>query len=230
MSEAPISSYRDRMTSTPDLEFFFDPICPFAWVTSRWVVEVQRQRDVTVDWRFISLAIINEDTDYSTFPPAYPALHGLGRRLLRVAAAARASGGNDAVASFYAAAGERMHHDGVSVAVFGGAEIPDDLVAEVVAAAGLDPSLVAAADDESWDSLLREESELALSRTGRDVGTPIVTYNPGTAIEASLFGPVISSIPRGDAALDLWDAVQTVARTPGFAELKRSLRDPLSFD
>ena len=145
-------------------------------------------------------------------------MHGLGRRLLRVAAAARAEGG------------ERMHHDGVSVAVFGGESIPENLIAEVVAAAGLDASLATAADDESWDVLLREETELSLSRTGRDVGTPILTFAPGTDREASLFGPVISSIPRGAAALELWSAVQTLARTPGFAELKRSLRDPLSFD
>ena len=206
-------TYRVVMASSPDLEFFFDPICPFAWVTSRWVVEVAQQLDVSIEWKFIALAIVNEDTDYSKFPPAYPSLHGLGRRLLRVAAAARAEGGNDAVAAFYTAAGERMHHDGVSVA-----------------AAGLDASLAIAADDESWDVLLREETELSLSRTGRDVGTPILTFAPGTDREASLFGPVISSIPRGAAALELWDAVQTLARTPGFAELKRSLRDPLSFD
>ena len=218
------------MAMTPDLEFFFDPICPFAWVTSRWVDEVAKLRGITVEWKFIALAIVNEETDYSKFPPAYPSLHGLGRRLLRVAAAARASGGNEAVAAFYTAAGERMHHDGVSVAVFGGEAIPENLVAEVIAAAGLDASLVSAADDESWDALLREETELSLSRTGRDVGTPILTFAPGSDREASLFGPVISSIPRGDAALELWDAVQTLARTPGFAELKRSLRDPLSFD
>lgn len=218
------------MATTPDLEFFFDPICPFAWVTSRWVDEVAKLRGITVEWKFIALAIVNEETDYSKFPPAYPSLHGLGRRLLRVAAAARASGGNEAVAAFYTAAGERMHHDGVSVAVFAGEAIPENLVAEVIAAAGLDASLVSAADDESWDALLREETELSLSRTGRDVGTPILTFAPGSDREASLFGPVISSIPRGDAALELWDAVQTLARTPGFAELKRSLRDPLSFD
>lgn len=223
-------SYRVAMSSSPDLEFFFDPICPFAWVTSRWVVEVADARDLQVEWKFIALAIVNEDTDYSKFPPAYPALHGLGRQLLRVAAAARAEGGNDAVARFYAAAGERMHHDGVSVAVFGGEPIPENLVAEIVEAAGLDSGLAAAADDVSWDSLLRDETECALGRTGRDVGTPILTFAPGTDREASLFGPVISSIPRGEAALELWDAVQTLARTPGFAELKRSLRDPLSFD
>ena len=225
-----LGPYRMQMATTSDLEFFFDPICPFAWVTSRWVVEVSELRSVTVEWKFIALAIVNEETDYSKFPPAYPALHGLGRRLLRVAAAARAEGGNEAVGAFYTAAGERMHHDGVSVAVFGGDPIPENLVAEVVAAAGLDASLAAAADDESWDALLREETDQSLGRTGRDVGTPILTFAPGTDREASLFGPVISSIPRGDAALELWDAVQTLARTPGFAELKRSMRDPLSFD
>lgn len=222
--------YRVHMATTTDLEFFFDPICPFAWVTSRWVVEVSELRGVTIEWKFIALAIVNEETDYSKFPPAYPALHGLGRRLLRVAAAARAAGGNEAVGAFYTAAGERMHHDGVSVAVFGGEPIPENLVAEVVAAAGLDASLAAAADDESWDALLREETDQSLGRTGRDVGTPILTFAPGTDREASLFGPVISSIPRGDAALELWDAVQSLARTPGFAELKRSMRDPLAFD
>lgn len=218
------------MSSSADLEFFFDPICPFAWVTSRWVEEVAQTRTLSIEWKFIALAIVNEETDYSTFPPAYPALHGLGKRLLRVAAAARESGGNDAVAAFYTAAGERMHQGGVSVAVFGGAPIPENLLAEIVAAAGLDSSLTTAADEESWDSILREETEQSLGRTGRDVGTPILTFAPGSEREASLFGPVISSIPRGDAALELWDAVQTLARTPGFAELKRSMRDPLTFD
>lgn len=217
------------MTSSADLEFFFDPICPFAWVTSRWVVDVAGQRGLDVQWRFIALAVVNAETDYSKFPPAYPSLHGLGRDMLRVAAAARGAGGNEAVAAFYTAAGKRMHLDGVSAAVFSGAPIPADLISGVVADAGLGSWLSAAADDDSYDALLREETELALSRTGRDVGTPILTFDPGTETEASLFGPVISRAPAGDAALQLWDAVVTLARTPGFAELKRSLRDPLDF-
>lgn len=218
------------MTEHEHIEFFFDPICPFAWITSRWVLEVAVQRDVEIDWRFISLAIVNVDTDYSTFPPAYPDLHRLGTRMLRIAAAARDEGGNDAVGAFYTAAGERMHHGGVSVAVFGGEPVPEGLLVDLVAAAGLDASLVSAADDPDRDEVLRAETELCLGRTGRDVGTPIITYAPGTDREASLFGPVLSSIPRGAAALELWDAVQTVARTRGFAEIKRSLRDPISFD
>ena len=217
------------MSSSADLEFFFDPICPFAWVTSRWVTDVAEQRGLDVQWRFIALAIVNAETDYSAFPPAYPALHGLGRDMLRVAAAARDAGGNDAVAAFYTAAGKLMHLEGVSAAVFRGEPIPADLIGGIVAEAGLGAWLTAAATDDSYDALLREETELALSRTGRDVGTPILTFTPGTETEASLFGPVISKAPTGAAALELWDAVATLARTPGFAELKRSLRDPLDF-
>lgn len=213
-----------------DVEFYFDPICPFAWVTSRWVVDVAEQRGLSVDWRFICLAIVNEDTDYSVFPPAYPVLHGLGRSLLRVAAAARESGGNEAVHRFYTAAGQPLHLGGVSVEVFNGGELPDDLVAGILAGAGLDPGLAVAAADERYDTVLRRETDTALGRTGRDVGTPILTFDPGRATEASLFGPVISRAPKGAEALELWDAVLTLARTPGFAELKRSLRDELVFD
>ena len=220
-SESPLSS---------TIEFYFDPICPFAWITSRWVVEVASMRPVDIEWCFISLAIVNEDTDYSKFPPAYPSLHAIGRRMLRMAAAARQLGGNDAVGAFYAAAGQRMHHDGVSVAVFGGEPAPDDLLESVVDLAGLDRSLLDAADDASFDDVLRAETDRCLERTGRDVGTPIITFDPGTPHEASLFGPVISSVPRSDDALELWDAVRTLSRTRGFAEIKRSLRDPITFD
>ncbi len=213
-----------------DLEFFFDPICPFAWITSRWVHEVKDLRGIEVEWRFISLAIINEGSDYSKFPPGYPALHAAGRNLLRVAAAARVSGGNDAVDRLYTAAGQTLHVDGLSMRVFGGEEVPATLVTDILTRAGLDTSLAAAADDESYDEVLRAETDLAFSRTGRDVGTPIITYSPGTDREASLFGPVISQTPRGDEALELFDAVWTVARTKSFSELKRSDRAPLSFD
>ena len=218
------------MAEPSDIEFFFDPICPFAWVTSRWITAVAPQRGATVAWRFICLSIVNEGKDYATdFPPAYPTLHGLGRTLLRVASAARDAGGNDAVAAFYTACGERLHVGGATGAIWRGESVPDDLVASIVAAAGLDASLVAAADDAGRDAVLRAESELALSRTGPDVGTPILTFDPGRATESSLFGPVISKAPTGDEALELFDAVRTLARTHTFAELKRSLRDPLDF-
>jgi len=218
-----------KATST-DLEFFFDPICPFAWITSRWVNEVSAQREYTVEWRFICLAIINENADYSNFPPNYPLLHGLGKRLLRIAAAIRSEVGNDGVARFYTACGEHLHHRGVSMAIFGGDPIPENLIETILSDADLPASLAVQADNEEHDKLLRQESELAFSRTGPDVGTPILTFTPGTETEASLFGPVISSIPRGKQAVELWAAVETMARTPGFAELKRTIRAPLSFE
>ncbi len=219
------------MAARSDIEFFFDPICPFAWITSRWITDVAPLRGATVAWRFISLAVVNEGKDYATeFPPAYPVLHGLGRDLLRVAAAARASGGNDAVAAFYTAAGQQLHVGGVNVGLWKGEPVPEGLAARILADAGLDPALAEAAGDTSFDGVLREETDLALSRTGPDVGTPILTFDPGQATESSLFGPVISKAPTGDAGLELFDAVRVLARTHTFAELKRSMRDPIEFD
>ena len=218
------------MSDQPDLEFFFDPICPFAWITSRWVEEVATLKHYDVRWRFISLAVINDGKDYGAeFPPGYPALHGLGRDLLRVCAAARAAHGEAAVGALYTAMGERLHPGGASAAIWRGDPVPDGLVAEVVVAAGLPVALADAAADEAWDAVLRDESTTALRRTGRDVGTPILTFDPDTDRESSFFGPVISNVPRGDAAVQLWDAVRTLAATKGFAELKRSLRDDVVF-
>src|SRR6478609_1013924 len=115
------------MADPSDIEFFFDPICPFAWITSRWITDVAPRRGATVAWRFISLAVVNEGKDYATeFPPAYPVLHGLGRDLLRVAAAAREAGGNDAVAAFYTACGARLHVEGGTTALWRGEPVPDD--------------------------------------------------------------------------------------------------------
>jgi hypothetical protein len=218
------------MSDQPDLEFFFDPICPFAWITSRWVEEVAAQKHYDVRWRFIALTIVNEGRDYGAdFPPGYPALHGLGRDLLRVCAAARAERGEAAVGVLYTAIGERLHPGGVSGAIWRGDPVPAGFIVDVLAAAGLPASLAAAAGDASWDEVLRDETETALGRTGHDVGTPILTFDPGTERENSLFGPVISNVPRGDAAVELWDAVRTLAATKGFAELKRSQRDALVF-
>jgi len=113
--------------------------------------------------------------------------------------------------------------------VLGGARVPGDLLAGALADAGLDPAFVAAADDEARDAVLRADTAAALGRTGPDVGTPILTFDPGTDHENSLFGPVIPRIPRGADAVALWDAVRALAATPGFAEFKRSLRDELDF-
>jgi len=212
-----------------DIEFFLDPVCPWAWITSRFVTEVSEQTDLDVAWRFISLRMVNEDKDYGKeFPPRYPMLHGMGTSMLRVLAAARGEGGNDAVARLYTEFGVRMHVQGGSVKLWNG-EDPGDLVTPSLADAGLPVGLATAAGDESWDEVLRAETDIALSRTGKDLGTPIITFDTARPDETSLFGPVINRIPRGQEAVDLWSALLVVACTPGLAELKRSLRGEIDF-
>ena len=221
------------MSSTPtsappsdagyDIEFFWDPVCPFAWITSRWVQKVADQREFRVDWRFISLRLVNKDKDYATeFPPEYEFGHTAGLRMLRVAAAVRDDLGREPLDALVTAYGEsywdKPQGSGMSTHLS-----TTDHVVEVLTAAGLPTHYADALDDTGWDELLDAETELALSRTGRDVGTPIITFRPPDGL--SFFGPVISRVPTDDEALPLWDAVTTLAAFPGFAEMKRSLRE-----
>lgn len=205
-----------------DIHFYFDPVCPFAWMTSKWVRQVQAQRDHTVDWRFISLRLLNSHIDYDAhFPPEYEAGHTAGLRLLRMAAATRASHGPAAIATLYA---------GLGAAIFDRA--PSDgreqrgtraFVAPVLAAAGLPADLADALDDAGWDAQIQAETDEALALTGKDVGTPILHFEPPHGV--AFFGPVISRLPGDAEAAELWDHVIALARFPGFAELKRSLRE-----
>lgn len=211
-----------------DLDFFFDPVCPWAWITSRWVTEVQSLRSYEVSWKFISLKFLNEDKmDYSTMPTGYAEVHMAGTKGLRVAACARAKAGNEAVAKVYTALGTSLHNRSERELFVANAE---SHIASLLAQEGLPVEWASAVDDTTFDRLIRDETELALERTGKDVGTPILTFQPQGVKEASFFGPVISSIPRGDDAVKLWDAVETLATTSGMAELKRSLRAKPSFE
>lgn len=209
-------------TRPADVEFFFDPVCPWAWLTSRWVVEVAGRRDLRVDWRFISLRMLNAGKDYETdFPKGYVAAHTTGLKLLRVAAAAREAEGPDRVGELYTRFGGDYHvRERRREMTWHWEEGFPDYLRSV----GVADDLVPAANDERWDEVIRAETEEALSRTGRDVGTPIISFTrDGTT--ASFFGPVISRVPRGEEALRLWDAVWEVASFPGLAELKRSIRE-----
>jgi hypothetical protein len=213
-----------------DINFYFDPVCPFAWMTSKWVRQVQAQRDYTVDWRFISLRLINAEVDYDRqFPPEYEAGHTAGLRLLRVAARARAQHGRAAMEPLYAAFGEHIfdtaldsedpRNEGTVRERRGTREFAEPILAQ----AGLPLELADAVDDDSWDLEIRQETDEALSLTGKDVGTPIIHFEPPAGV--AFFGPVISRLPRDDSAVQLWDHVVGLARFPGFAELKRSLRE-----
>lgn len=208
-----------------DVEFFFDPGCPFAWQTSVWIRRVAELRDVKVGWRFISLRFINEDNDV---PAPMVEAQERGLAYHRVCAAARAELGNEAVGRLYRAWGERYWYDrtdGDLVDRLGAAAESMD-VAEILDDLGYPASLVAAATDDSWDRVIRAETDEAFRRTGPDVGTPIITYDPPTG--NSLFGPVISEVPEDDeSVLAFYDALRTFADFPGFSELKRTHRAPL---
>lgn len=212
-----------------DINFYFDPVCPFAWMTSKWVRQVQSQRDYTVDWRFISLRLINAAVDYDAhFPPEYDAGHTAGLRLLRVAARARAEHGREAMGPLYAAFGAHIF----DTAPADEHETQRDLhqrrgsrafVEPILAEAGLPIGLTDALDDESWDEQIRKEGDEGLALTGKDVGTPIIHFEPPAGV--AFFGPVISRLPAQEQAGQLWDHVVALAGFPGFAELKRSLRE-----
>ena len=199
-------------------------------MTSKWLRMVQDQRDLTVEWRFISLRLVNSEVDYDAhFPPEYEAGHTAGLRLLRVAARARAEHGRAVIDQWQHALG---------VAIFDTPPDPDDrsgeralrerrgtreFVEPILAEAGLPLELADALDDEGWDDEIRRETDEALSLTGKDVGTPIIHFEPPDGV--AFFGPVISRLPSEEQAGELWDHVIGLARFPGFAELKRSLRE-----
>ncbi len=210
------------MNEQVDVEFFWDPVCPWAWLTSRWVAEVARLRELTVDWRFISLRLVNAGKDYtSDFPDGYVAGHMSGQKLLRVAAAVRDAEGPERMGELYTTFGGDIH------VMRRRKELTDHWEGgfpEYLRSVGLAEQYVAAANDERWDAVLQHDTDEALARTGGDVGTPVVTFNADGA-SYSFFGPVISRVPRGDEALALWDSVWSLATFPGFAELKRSIRE-----
>ena len=208
----------------PDVEFFWDPACPWAWITSRWVVNVLDQRPMEVDWRFISLRLINEHRDYGRdLPPGYERRHTRGLELLRVAAALREELGRDAVLPFYTAVGGTIHEQGDE-------EVFDDRrgVERVLDDLGYPVRLAEAAASSERDDSLRSEGREALDRCGGDVGTPVMSFRPPEG--PSFFGPVINRAPAGRDALDMWDAVVELGCNPHFSELKRSLRSEPQFD
>lgn len=210
---------------TADATLYFDPVCPFCWVTSKWLRQVEELRGLDVEWRFISLAVLNDAPGaYDDKPDLYPVVHGLGRELLRVAAAARDAHGPEVVGPLYEAFGNALWEtpadditsfDDVLLQQSRGVD-----VGPILTGLGLPVELAEARSDERWDAVLRAETKEALALTGDDVGTPIIALKSGQAF----FGPVISDVPSDDDALRFWDAFTTLAEMPGFAEVKRSLR------
>ncbi len=190
------------------VQFWFDPACPFCWVTSRWLVRVAPHRDLAVEWLPISLLMKNGTREGEPFFAEVTASHGM----LRVVEAVRAAGHADRIGDLYTALGRALHVD----------EVPVDLPA-TLRTVGLDPDLAAAADDARFDVDIRAAMDDGLALVGDAVGTPIVAVErPDGSGRIGLFGPVITVLPDVDASLRLWDGFLAMVATDGFFELKRT--------
>jgi protein-disulfide isomerase-like protein with CxxC motif len=195
------------------VDFWFDPICPWAWIASRWMHEVEQVRPVKTFWHVMSLSVLNEGKE--DMPDRYKELMATGWGPVRICVAAEKTHGSGALGPLYTALGTRFHHD----------KLPRERATyeAALAEAGLPVSLADAADSTDYDEALRASHHEGMERVGYDVGTPVISVNG-----LSIFGPVVSPIPRGDAAARLWDGLLLVAGTDGFFELKRSrTRDPI---
>jgi len=198
---------------TTAVDFWFDPTCPWAWITSRWVLEVQQVRPVRVSWHVMSLAVLNEGREQSD-----KHLQAMQKAMgpVRVCLAALKAGYD--LLPLYTAYGERIHGEGVDVG-------DPSLHTSALEAAGLPTDLAAAADDPAYDEAVRGSHHAGMDPVGLDVGTPVVHVD-GEAF----FGPVLSRIPRGEQAGTVWDGARLLAGFPHFYELKRTRREGPQFD
>ncbi len=201
-------------SSTDTVDFWFDPLCPWAWITSRWVLEVQKLRPIEPHWHVMSLAYLNADKD---LPEEYRKMLSTAWGPVRVCMAAAQKCGDEVLGSLYTAMGRRFHLEGK----------PRERAAivEALEEAGLPVELADAMDDPSYDEAVKVSHHLGMDQVGFEVGTPVISVN-GVAF----FGPVVTPAPKGEAAAKLWDGVLLVAGTDGFFELKRTRDRSPSFE
>jgi predicted DsbA family dithiol-disulfide isomerase len=191
-----------------DATYYFDPACPFTWRTSRWLVSVAAERDVTVQWRAFSLSILNGDNVSEQYRPMMAA----SSKALRLVEALAADHRNDAAGMFYTELGNRTHD--------AGAPISDEIVAAAAEAAGIEDAQKILGD-ESWDSAVQASHEKAFASAGPDIGSPVLEID---GAERGVHGPIIGEVPGRQEALAMWDAVVPLARSGMFFELKRGRR------
>lgn len=201
------------MTPNPDTapesaEFWFDPACPWAWMTSRWMLEVEQVRNVQTTWHVMSLAVLNEERDQDRSDQWAP---------VRVLIAAEQAHGNEVLLPLYIALGRRIHNERRGLS--------REVLVEALDEVGLPASLIEAADTDQYDDALRKSHKSGIDLVGMDVGTPVIAVD-GMAF----FGPVVTPAPKGEAAGKLWDGVLLVAGTEGFFEIKRTRDKEPIFD
>ncbi|MCL7492445.1 DsbA family protein [Streptomyces sp. MCA2] len=228
-------------TAKTPADFWFDPLCPWAWLTSRWMLEVEKVRPVEVRWHVMSLAVLNEDK-LDELPEEYRENMRPGGKAwgpVRVVIAAQQLHGDEAVGKLYTALGTRIHNEGLGV--------NPESIAAALEDAGLPADLIEYADKDTYDTELRASHKEGIDLVGQEVGTPVIAV-PGpdshgasaassnggggraTGGQIAFFGPVVTPAPKGEEAAKLWDGTLMVASIPGFYEIKRTRTQGPVFD
>ncbi len=215
MSTAAVSTAADRKTA----DFWFDPVCPWAWMTSRWLIEVQDLRPVDVRWHVMSLSVLNEHKDV---PPLYRELLAEGWAPVRICIAAAEKYGEEVLGRLYTELGTRFHNQGLPRT--------RETIEAALVAAGLPAELADAGDTDHYDEALRASHAEGIGLVGEEVGTPVIAVEGTEGERVAFFGPVVTPTPRGEAAARLWDGTLLVASIPGFYEIKRTRTVGPSFE
>ncbi|GAA0475163.1 DsbA family protein [Streptomyces stramineus] len=205
-------------------DFWFDPACPWAWMTSRWMLEVEKVRPVEVRWHVMSLGVLNEDK-LDEIPEEYRAAlrkGGSAWGAVRVCIAAARKHGPDVLGPLYTALGTRIHVQGLPA--------EHETLVAALEEAGLPAELADAAHSDAFDAELRASHQEGIEKVGQDVGTPVIAVPGADGEQIAFFGPVVTPAPKGEAAARLWDGTLLVASTPGFYEIKRTRTQGPVFD